>query len=473
MKPGERPSATTAPGEATAPPAEATADQVDSTVWRARGEGGTPLVPPTGTGPLDGHTLAVKDLYAVAGQRIGAGNPAWLAEAEPQTTTATAVTRLLDAGASITGLAQTDEFALSLAGTNQHYGTPPNPAAPARISGGSSSGSAAAVALGQASIGLGTDTGGSIRVPASYQGLWGLRSTHGAISRDGLLPLAQSFDTVGWMTRDADTLAAVAQVLLAQTGDQTSLQAGERTGDEAGAQPEEPALAPEPGLKLIPSLFEKVEPEVTDAVRAAIAAQVSPAVEHSRESPAMQLHELDGVSSGMHDAWFEAFRLIQFREAWANHGDWIAHHWEAMAADVGARFRMASEVTSEQEMQARALAAGARRIIRGWVGDGILAVPSAAGPAPLREAAALGGSVIEEHRRGTMLLTCLAGLAGLPAVNVPLRTREGLPTGVCLIGPAVSDIALIHHAAAFHGRIPAPASARTRGIDDEETHEAD
>lgn len=435
--------------------------RTDSTVWRVRGDSGAPLLPATGTGALDGHTLAVKDLYAVAGHRIGAGNPVWLAEAQPQATTATAVAQLLDAGAAITGIAQTDEFALSLAGTNQHYGTPPNPAAPARISGGSSSGSASAAALGQASIGLGTDTGGSIRVPASYQGLWGIRSTHGAIALDGVQPLAQSFDTVGWMTRDPGALAAVAQVLLAQTGHHAGLHIGE------------PALAAEPGLKFISSLFDQVEPEVADAVCAALDAQASPAVERRLESAPVQLHELEGVSPEMHAAWFEAFRIIQFREAWANHGEWIAGHWEAMASDVGARFRMASELTADQEMHARALAAGARRIIRGWVGEGILAVPSAAGPAPLREAAALGGAVIEEHRRGTMMLTCLAGLAGLPVVNVPLRTRAGLPTGVCLIGPAGSDIALIHHAAAFHGRLPTRAPGRTRGIDDKDIHEAD
>lgn len=434
---------------------------MDATIWRVGGDSGSPLLSATRGGGLGGHTLAVKDLYAVAGQQIGAGNPAWLAGTPTQTRTAWAVTQLLDAGASLTGLAQTDEFALSLAGTNQHYGTPPNPAAPERISGGSSSGSAAAVALGQASIGLGTDTGGSIRVPASYQGLWGLRSTHGAVSRDGLLPLAQSFDTVGWMTRDADTLAAVAQVLLTTDDPATGAQSGTATGaagaateaatDAAGAASippaEEPKLASEPVLKVIPSLFDQVQPEVTEAVRGALRAQ---------EGAGAPREELDGVSPEMHAAWFEAFRIIQFREAWANHGAWITGHWEAMASDVGARFRMARELTADQEMQARALAAGARRVIRGWVGDGILAVPSAAGPAPLRKDAALGGNLIEEHRRGTILLTCLAGLAGLPAVNVPLRTQEDLPTGVCLIGPAGSDIALIRQAAAFHRRIPSP-----------------
>lgn len=165
-------------------------------------------------GELAGLRVAVKDLFAVAGFAIGAGNPTFLAQQSPQPEHAVAVPRLLDAGAAITGIAQTDEFAYSLAGTNIHYGTPPNPRAPGRISGGSSSGSASATTAGQVDIGLGTDTGGSIRVPASYQGLWGLRTTHGSVDRTGLLPLAPSFDTVGVLTRDPTTLRKAIGVLL-------------------------------------------------------------------------------------------------------------------------------------------------------------------------------------------------------------------------------------------------------------------
>jgi hypothetical protein len=200
--------------------------RIDRRIWRVVGD---PLLPsgdhkddhpgvPTGdhepAGELAGLRVAVKDLFAVAGFAIGAGNPTFLAQQSPQPEHAVAVPRLLDAGAAITGIAQTDEFAYSLAGTNIHYGTPPNPRAPGRISGGSSSGSASATTAGQVDIGLGTDTGGSIRVPASYQGLWGLRTTHGSVDRTGLLPLAPSFDTVGVLTRDPTTLRKAIGVLL-------------------------------------------------------------------------------------------------------------------------------------------------------------------------------------------------------------------------------------------------------------------
>ncbi|UMG91467.1 amidase family protein [Nocardioides sp. TF02-7] len=159
----------------------------DTRVWRERGD---PLVAGAADGPLVGETVAVKDLFAVAGFRCGAGNPTLLAEAHPASAHAPVVARLLAAGASVRGIAQTDELAYSLAGTNHHHGTPPNPAAPGRVPGGSSSGPASAVALGEASIGLGTDTGGSVRVPAAYQGLFGIRTTHGAVDREGLVPLA-------------------------------------------------------------------------------------------------------------------------------------------------------------------------------------------------------------------------------------------------------------------------------------------
>ena len=183
------------------------AQPLDRSVWRNVGD---PFLHGAPDGPLRGLTVAVKDLFAIKGRRIGAGNPAYLAGARPEATTAPAVADLLNGAATLRGVARTDEFAYSIAGDNPHYGTPPNGAVPGALPGGSSSGPASAVATGQAEVGLATDTAGSVRVPASYQGLWGLRTTHGLVPRQGLLPLAQSFDTVGWLTRDSATLQRVA-----------------------------------------------------------------------------------------------------------------------------------------------------------------------------------------------------------------------------------------------------------------------
>lgn len=400
------------------------APALDRRIWRVVG---TPLVPATTEdGPLTGESVAVKDLFAVAGQRIGAGNPARLAEASPEPRHAAAVEALLGAGAAVTGIAATDELAYSLAGTSTHYGTPPNPRAPHRISGGSSSGSASAVSLGHASLGLGTDTGGSIRVPAAYQGLWGIRTTHGAVPRDGLLPLAPSFDTVGLLARTPGPLARAAAVLL-HDADGAAAGTG-RAGMLAGA-----------ALRTVPGLVELAEGDVAEAIDAAL----------RRWAGSRRMERAAAIDEAAHTAWLGAFRTIQAREAWQAHGDWVRVHEGDLGPDVAARFRTARTVTAEQERRAREVRAVAAEEVRGRLGGGVLVVPAAASVAPLLRDSAAGGPLIEAQRERTLRLTCLAGLAGLPAVTVPLRTAAGLPTGVTLVGPAGSDVELIHLAAAL------------------------
>jgi amidase len=165
-------------------------------------------------GPLGGTTLAVKDLYDVAGTRTGCGLPSKLAESPIATRTTAAIQKMLDAGASFVGKTLCDELCFSLLGNNGFYPRVINPAAPERFAGGSSSGSAAAVAGDLADIATGSDTGGSVRAPASFCGLIGLRTTHGAIPLDATMPLAPSLDTFGWFARDADLYARVGAVLL-------------------------------------------------------------------------------------------------------------------------------------------------------------------------------------------------------------------------------------------------------------------
>ncbi|GAA3531610.1 hypothetical protein AFL01nite_17200 [Aeromicrobium flavum] len=361
----------------------------DARIWRVVGD---PLVRPTGAGPLDGLDVAVKDLFAVAGQPVGAGNPTWLGHAPVETTHAWAVRTLLGAGAAVRGIARTDEFAYSLAGANAHHGSPPNPRAPGRISGGSSSGSASAVSLGHAAIGLGTDTGGSIRVPAAYQGLFGIRTTHGAIPTAGVLPLAPTFDTVGWLTREASLLARVGDVLL-------------------------PEVAPRPvrEIVVVPELLALAEPDVAEAV-GAFAASVDATTE------SWDLAHLE--------SWREAFRVHQAAQAWAAHGPWLRTRLDSLGPDVRARFEAAAEITSAQAVAAAIGVASAGRTIRRLVGDRVVVLPSASSVAPLL------AEDVSAVRDATMRLTCLAGLGGLPAVTVPRATEEGLPCGVGLVaGP--------------------------------------
>ncbi|KQQ00728.1 MULTISPECIES: AtzH-like domain-containing protein [unclassified Rathayibacter] len=376
---------------------QAPAPALDPRVWRAVG---APLVPAAASGALDGLDVAVKDLFAIEGQRIGAGIPVRLTEAPLETTTAPAVAMLLDAGASVRGIAQTDEFAYSIAGRNSGYGTPPNPAVPGAIPGGSSSGPATAVSLGQASVGLATDTAGSIRVPASYQGLWGLRTTHGAVPVAGLLPLAPSFDTVGWLTRDLATLRRVAAVGLAGA-------ASESVG----------------GFVVAEALLEQVDP----GVRAAFSAVL--------DGLEVERVELPPVAE-----MFEAFRLVQAAEAWASDGEWVAAHPGVLADDVQARFDAASRVDEATEDAARGRLAEFRDALDTALGRRVLLLPSASSVAPALDASA---EVIDAARTATLGLTCLAGIGGYPALSVPRLVVDRKPVGLCLVGPRGADLALL------------------------------
>src|ERR687890_601264 len=171
-------------------------------------------VPHAPSGPLSGLTFAAKDLFDVAGYPTSAGSPHMLAMSGVKTRTAPTVQKLLDSGARLVGKTITDELAFSMNGKNAHFGTPVNGAAPDRIPGGSSSGSASAVSNGLCDFALGTDTGGSVRAPANHCGLFGIRPTHGRVSLEGCHDLAPSFDTCGYFARDGATFLRVGEVVL-------------------------------------------------------------------------------------------------------------------------------------------------------------------------------------------------------------------------------------------------------------------
>jgi len=392
-------------------------------VWRLRG---TPLVPGAGAGPLRGVGVAVKDLFAVAGYRTGAGNPTWLQEAAVQERSAGAVQALLDAGADVVGIAQTDELAYSLAGANPHYGTPPNPRVPGHLPGGSSSGPASAVALGEADAGLGTDTAGSIRVPASYLGLLGLRPSHGTVDAQGLVPLAPRFDTVGVLARDAATLLRVADVLLPP------------------APPE--GLAPPRTVLLPADLFAIADADVAADCRAAALSLAA--------AKGLDAVEVDALASDDLEEWFAAFRTVQAAQAHDAHGAWVLAHPGALGAAVAERFALAAALTPTERADTVRTLDAAVATLRGRVPAGaVVAFPATSSSAP-----PLGQSAQEEAqvRGATLRLTCLASLGGLPALVLPARARDpdpdpdpgpGLaasaPVGLCLLGSRHSDRTLL------------------------------
>ncbi|KQM60404.1 AtzH-like domain-containing protein [Agreia sp. Leaf210] len=386
---------------------------MNTAIWRVLGN---PLVGSTASkgGALEGETVAVKDLFDVRGFAVGAGIPEYLAEATPAEANAPALAALLAAGASVRGIAQTDEFAYSIAGKNVRYGTPPNAAVAGATPGGSSSGPASAVALGHASIGLATDTAGSIRVPASYQGLWGLRTTHGAVDSGGLLPLAASFDTIGWLTRSASVLRAAAASTL----------------DDAAQQPVEPQFV------ISTELLFAADPAMQGALVDAV----------GRLEAAGLIGEVGVVDLGDISGFFAAFRTVQGAEAWRRHGEWITAHPGVLADDVASRFEVASTITDEEESSAREVLGAARTQLDEALAGRILLLPSTASTAPSLTA---DPAEIDAARAATLALTCLAGIGGYPALSVPLLEVDGAPAGLCLVGPRGTDLALIDIATTF------------------------
>lgn len=396
------------------------AQALDRSVWRTVG---SPLWQGAWEGPLVGLHVAIKDLFAIKGYRIGAGNPTFLDEAKAEAYTAPAVSDLLRGGASLRGIARTDEFAYSIAGDNAHYGTPPNGALPGALPGGSSSGPASAVATGQAEVGLATDTAGSIRVPASYQGLWGLRTTHGLVPRQGMLPLAQSFDTVGWLTRDGATLQRVADWCLTyDSSTSTEWVQGEGREDL-------------PWRFYVPDeILAATEPETRRVFEALLA----------RMSARDDAPSLRRVEIGSLDEWYEPFRTVQGAEAWRNNGEWVQQHPDAVGPAVADRFRLASQVTTQAEAAARAQLSVLSDQLHHLVGESPLILPTVPGPAPMRTA---DGARVDDVRQATLRMTTPAAVGGLPAVSIPLLTVESqlgpAPVGVCLVGRAGTDLALV------------------------------
>jgi amidase len=365
-----------------------------------------------GEGPLAGLSFAAKDIYDLAGQVTGCGNPDWARTHEPAAATAPAVQALLDAGATLFGKTITDELAYSLNGQNFHYGTPANANAPGRIPGGSSSGSASAVASGLVDLALGSDTGGSIRVPASYCGILGLRPTHGRLTLAGVMPLAPSFDTVGWFAREPAVLRRAGEVLF-------------------GAMAED---APARGrLRLAEDAFQLAEP----AAWAALAPLVERLEARLGKAERVRL----GEPGGGLGAWMLRFRILQAREIWAVHGAWIGDTKPAFGPEIAERFAWAQTIAEEDAAAAKPEREAFAARLAALLADGsLLCLPSAPGIAPRLDTPA---EQLVEHRGRTLSLTCIAGLARLPQISLPLARVAGCPLGLSLIGPPGADLTLL------------------------------
>lgn len=362
-------------------------------------------------GRLHGLTFGVKDIYDVAGTATGFGNPDWMATHDIPATTSSVVTRLLEAGATLVGKTHTEEMAFSLTGENAHYGTPVNPAAPGRVPGGSSSGSAAAVAGELVDFAIGSDTGGSVRAPASFCGIYGIRPTHGRIPLDGVLPLAPGFDTCSWFARDAAILGRVGDTLLAESA---------TTGLRA------------PGKLLYArDAFAHARPAVAKALLPLI--RSAEALLDAAERVTVSLEGLD--------EWYDVFRTIQYDEIWRTHGPWIERTRPRFGAQMQTRFEAVRSNDASRLPWAQARRAEIRARLDALLGgNAILLMPTVPDIAPLTGLAPAETVAFREH---ALQLLCVAGLGGLPQISVPAGTVDRAPVGLSLVAARGNDEMLL------------------------------
>ena len=382
--------------------------------WQSRG-----FVPgvvcerePTGHGPLDGVRLAVKDLIDVGGATTGGGNPHWHDTHAAAVDDASCVTALRAGGARVMGKTISDELAFSLEGESAFYGTPRHPLDPDRLPGGSSSGSAAAVAWKEADLALGTDTGGSVRVPASFCGVAAMRPTHGRVSLAGVLPFAPSYDTVGWFARDAPLLRDAGHILLGSPQ----------------AQARQPLR-----LRIAYDAIALADAQVQDALLA-----------WSERSGVTQ-----GASAFEGDwrTWQQAYSTLQGLEIQAELGPWIQKQQPAFGRAIAPRFEQALALDPAlQPVWTRWREQVTHRLLQRLAPGEAWLIPAAPCVALPRWAdAAERGGFYER----ALALGAIAGHAGLPQVTLPLASAGGLPVGVSFIAAPDQDEGLLDLAVAL------------------------
>ena len=370
----------------------------------------------TKNGRLQGCTFAVKDIYDIAGVPTAFGSPAWLNSHPIPTHTAAFITKLVDEGASLVGKTHTDELTYSILGMNAHYGTPTNSAAPNRVPGGSSSGSASAVAAGLVDFAIGSDTGGSVRAPASFCGIYGIRPSHGRISLENARPLAKSFDTLGWFARDPGTLLRVGEALLNES------------------------LPPDFPLQMgfLKEAFDIIHPEVA-----------SQAKEIIRKALGVEQIQSISLEDQKLSEWSEVFRILQAGEVWQEHGAWANAHMDTMGPGIKERFQAAKEITAEQ---IAAALQSQRNIIKAM--DRLLKVhPFVILPTVIDAAPLIASSSVEfdAFRKNSFQLLCMAGLNGLPQITLPLMQVDHAPFGISILARRGMDMHLLKIATILKG----------------------
>ena len=376
---------------------------------------------PSGSGPLDGLRFAVKDTIDVAGFRTGCGNPTWRDSHPAAVVHAVCVEQVLRAGARCVGKTVCDELAFSLLGENHFYGTPLNAEAPDRVPGGSSSGSASAVACGLVDFALATDTGGSTRVPASNCGIWGFRPSHDFISLAGVNPLSPSFDTIGILAPSADVLAKAAMVLLTNG----SVSAGEPTK-----------------IHLLQEAFAVADSDVREVLSNAtksLGEMFGNAVQES------SLQDLDGSDCENGFAtWAETFCVIQWAEIESCLGAWIASAKPEFGSDIAGSFQLMKQLDRARLPDALQRRERYCRSLDEFLGPrDLLCIPTTPALAPRKGDPPTRSASGSGYYPRTLSLTSIAGMGRLPQVSLPIAQAGSVPVGLSLLAKHKQDSFLL------------------------------
>ncbi|KAF7805130.1 Amidase 1 [Senna tora] len=394
------------------------------------------ILPPSSSHPglaLNSLTFAIKEIFDVKGSVTGFGNPDWARTHPVATSTAPAVEALLNGGATCVGKTVMDEMAYSINGENIHYGTPRNPCAPDRVPGGSSSGSAVAVGAKLVDFSLGTDTGGSVRVPASYCGIFGFRPSHGVVSTSGVIPMAQSFDTVGWFARDPMILNRVGRVLLQLPEVVPAVKPTRIIIADDCFQ-----LSSIPHNLVTQILIEAVEKlyggdvlkyEILgDYVKARV-----PTLKHFMSNSHIdQVYNIPSLA-----ALSSAMRLLQRYEFKNNHGEWVSTVKPDLGPGIAERVSEALKTTVENIDLCHSVRGELRDALTALLGDfGVLVIPTVPGPPPKLQT---NTSELEIFRARAFSLLSIAGVSGFCQVNIPLGMHNDLPISISLVATHGAD----------------------------------
>ncbi|MBI5569053.1 MAG: amidase [Desulfomonile tiedjei] len=375
---------------------------------------------PKGSGPLDGLVFAAKDLIDVEGRRTSCGNPSWRDTHPVAAANAVCVDQLLFAGARCIGKTITDELAFGLNGENFFYGTPLNPRAPERVPGGSSSGSASAVACGRVDFALGTDTGGSVRVPASNCGIFGLRPSHGIVSVAGVNPLAPSFDTVGVLARSSAVLNKAASVLLAC---------------------EVPRSIEVGTVHLLEEAFSSSDPEVDQALREPVELIERTFPGKLRETSLKELGE-EASRRGL-AGWYDTYCQLQWAEIWSCLGSWVTETRPRFGPRTAANFDLVKNFDRQHTVDAIRRREIYYRSLKRFLGpNDLICIPTTPTLAPIKGTLGVDRTQGDYYPR-TLAMTAIAGIGRLPQVTLPVASVGGVPIGLSLLAAQGMDAFLL------------------------------